>query len=67
MTPTELDDTLESNPQSLVNQSYFGSGAIPIHDEQYAVYRGENIVILNSDKMITEVIERGRLWSVTTL
>lgn len=67
MTASELDETLEENPQSLVGQSFYGSGAIPIHDEQFAVYRGDNIVILNSEKMITEVIERERLWSVTTL
>jgi hypothetical protein len=67
MSLADLDDTLESNPQSLVGQSYNGNGIIPIQDEQFALYRGDSIVILDSGKVITEVIERERLWSVTTL
>lgn len=62
-----LEDMLDVNPQGLVGNHYMGSGCIPIHDEQFALYRGDYIVILNSDHVIVEVIERERLWSVTKL
>ena len=62
-----LEEILESDPQGLVGSIYTGNQAIPIHDEQFAIYKGDYIIILNSERVITEVIERERLWSVTTL
>lgn len=67
MNAAMLEDMLEVNPQGLVGNHYIGGGCIPIHDEQFALYRGDYIVIINYNREITEVIERERLWSVTTL
>lgn len=55
----ELEDRLESNPQRLVGETYIGLGAIPIHDNQAAIYKGEFIIVIDSySRIIKEVIER---------
>lgn len=64
-----IDDTLEVDPQALVGQSFLGGNLplIPIQDEQLALYRGDFILIFDWQQTVLEVIERERLWSVTTL
>lgn len=64
-----IDDVLEVNPQSLVGQSFLGGNLnlIPIQDEQLALYRGDFIIIFDWRHTVLEVIERERLWAVTTL
>ena len=55
---SELEDQLESNPQGLVGQPY-NSVAVPIHDNQSAIYKGDFIIVIDSDtRIIKEVIER---------
>lgn len=55
---SELEDQLESNPQGLVGQTY-NSVAVPIHDNQSAIYKGDFIIVIDSDtRIIKEVIER---------
>ena len=55
---SELEDRLESNPQGLVGETY-NSVAVPIHDNQSAIYKGDWIVVIDSDsRVIKEVIER---------
>lgn len=54
----ELEDRLESNPQGLVGETYNGP-AYPIHDDQSAVYKGEFIIVIDSNlRVIKEVIEQ---------
>lgn len=64
-----IDDVLEVNPKSLVGQSFLGGNLplIPIQDEQLALYRGDFILIFDWSHTVLEVIERERLWTVTTL
>lgn len=44
----ELEDRLESNPQGLVGETYTGI-AVPIHDNQSAIYKGDWIILIDSD------------------
>lgn len=58
MTIAELADRLDSNPLSLIGQSYT-SYLQPIQDDSgYFVLCGDYVIIVDFDRTITEVIER---------
>lgn len=59
VTSAELEERLESNPQGLVGATYIGREAIPIHDNQSAIHKGDFVIVIDSDTHeIKEVCEQ---------